>query len=130
VRKLSEFAKELLESKSGAICGVCGAWHQRKNEARAQSKCEKCHAAYMAEWRKTHPLEGDSLKKARTRSYTKMLVKRGTIKRAPCQKCGEVNSEVHHPDYSNPRLVEWLCRPCHLELHRLQDAASQQSEAA
>ncbi|MET4187657.1 hypothetical protein ABIB86_000394 [Bradyrhizobium sp. JR1.7] len=24
---------------------------------------------------------------------------------------------MHHPDYSQPRLVVWLCRSCHLDLH-------------
>lgn len=36
-----------------------------------------------------------------------------------CTKCesGE-NIEAHHPDYDKPKLVVWLCRPCHREIHR------------
>jgi hypothetical protein len=31
-----------------------------------------------------------------------------------CQKCPSLGPlEAHHPDYSRPLDVEWLCRPCH-----------------
>ena len=33
----------------------------------------------------------------------------GRIVRQPCQVCGDLNSEGHHPDYSEPLKVEWLC---------------------
>lgn len=54
--------------------------------------------------------------KANTRAYTHQLVKRGTLAKIPC-KCGSLRAEAHHHDYGNPFDVEWLCRPCHLELH-------------
>jgi hypothetical protein len=48
-----------------------------------------------------------------------MLVSRGHLMKHSCQQCGSLESQAHHPDYSNPRLVEWrLCRPCHLALHQ------------
>lgn len=37
-----------------------------------------------------------------------------------CNKCcahGKI--EGHHPDYSKPLKVIWLCTSCHKELHRL-----------
>lgn len=51
-----------------------------------------------------------------TRAYTNVLVRRGHLERGPCW-CGNSKAEAHHPDYSNPRLVEWLCRPHHLKVH-------------
>lgn len=44
-------------------------------------------------------------------------VKRGDLTRLPCEKCGEAVSFAHHPDYSKPLEVEWLCRPCHTAEH-------------
>lgn len=38
------------------------------------------------------------------------------IKRGFCH-CGKVG-EAHHPDYSKPLDVIWLCRKHHMELHR------------
>lgn len=31
-----------------------------------------------------------------------------------CEGCGQDKAlEKHHPDYSKPLLVVWLCKPCH-----------------
>lgn len=31
-----------------------------------------------------------------------------------CERCKQPKRlERHHPDYSQPLLVEWLCKPCH-----------------
>src|SRR6185436_6959301 len=38
--------------------------------------------------------------------------------RLPCVKCNSPESQMHHEDYSRPRDVTWLCRPCHDRLHR------------
>ncbi len=45
-------------------------------------------------------------------------VKAGRIVPLPCQVCGE-KAEGHHPDYSKPRDVVWLCRKHHLEVHAM-----------
>lgn len=37
--------------------------------------------------------------------------------RKPCQMCGNLNGEKHHPDYSKPLDIIWLCHPCHIKLH-------------
>ena len=43
--------------------------------------------------------------------------RRGVLIPEACERCGELKVEKHHPDYTKPLKVEWLCRPCHLELH-------------
>jgi hypothetical protein len=82
------------------------------------------HAAYMRGWRRTHSISDEERVKDRVRSIAGVALRRGQIQRAPCGACGEPKAEMHHPDYSQPRHVVWLCRPCHLLLHRLLSATS------
>jgi len=35
----------------------------------------------------------------------------------PCEICGAIKTEAHHPDYTKPLDVQWLCRKHHLEIH-------------
>ena len=41
------------------------------------------------------------------------------IKSVFCEECGlPAETEGHHPDYSKPLEIEWLCRKCHVEKHK------------
>lgn len=51
------------------------------------------------------------------RSYLHVYVKRGLVKKEPCRVCGSLKSQSHHPDYSKPLEVIWLCRFHHKFLH-------------
>ena len=43
-----------------------------------------------------------------------LIAKRsGRLKQADCERCGDKNTQAHHPDYSKPLEVIWLCRTCH-----------------
>lgn len=44
-------------------------------------------------------------------------VKKGILVKTPCVCCGEQRVEGHHPDYSRPLDVVWLCAACHRQLH-------------
>ncbi len=36
----------------------------------------------------------------------------------PCEICGKSKRlDAHHPDYSKPLLIVWLCHKCHMALH-------------
>jgi hypothetical protein len=45
-------------------------------------------------------------------------IKSGKIKKQPCWVCGET-AEAHHPDYSRPLDVVWLCTAHHRQTHAL-----------
>ena len=62
-------------------------------------------------WRKANP------KRYRAHLAVKNALSRGELTRKPCEFCGEVKSEGHHPDYERPCDVVWLCRKCHCQLH-------------
>lgn len=59
----------------------------------------------------------DERVKSNARRLATYYTKVGKIPREPCQKCGAQKSEKHHPDYSRPLEVEWLCRRCHRAAH-------------
>lgn len=93
-------------------CGWCG------SAAGASSRrCNPCHAAAMRVWRRSHPLTAEQRRKDTARSYANVYKRRGKLSPQPCRECGGA-AEMHHPDYSKPLEVEWLCRTCHLALHR------------
>lgn len=86
----------------------------RKHTAISRAK----KAAWMRQWRKTHPMNAEERRKDNVRSYAGVYKRRGKLIPQPC-RCGSTKVEMHHPDYSKPLMVEWLCRPCHREIHLL-----------
>ena len=93
----------------------------RENPRKGQRLCLACHAAYIRAWRKMNRLTGEALRKARCRSFAYTYWKRGKLERLACELCGNVNSQMHHSDYSKPLEVTWLCRHCHLSWHKTAD---------
>ena len=57
--------------------------------------------------------------KQRARDNIRQAVFLGRISRPKtCSKCkSEDTIEAHHPDYSRPYFVLWLCLGCHLKIH-------------
>lgn len=53
------------------------------------------------------------------RAQARYAVKTGKlVKPTVCSRCPETNRiEGHHPDYSKPLEVIWLCDPCHKHEH-------------
>lgn len=69
----------------------------------------KCEELAFGEYRR-------AVHRART-IYTAARQK-GEIKKEPCEKCGDPNSQGHHENYLEPLKVRWLCSKHHGEEHR------------
>lgn len=44
-------------------------------------------------------------------------IKSGHLTRLPCERCHASKTEGHHPDYTKPLDVIWLCKKCHVAEH-------------
>lgn len=62
-------------------------------------------------WRKQHP------QRYAAHLAVKNAVKAGTLKPQPCWVCG-AKALAHHPDYSRPLDVVWLCQEHHIAAHK------------
>jgi len=94
-------------------------WH-RKNKEKSKEYCKKWRAQYGKEYyrerrkldKKTRPLfvfAHDAVNNA---------LKRGDIERkSECERCGGIAQHKHHPDYSKPLEIIWLCALCHKKEH-------------
>jgi len=63
-------------------------------------------------WKEANP------KKIWAHSAFRSALRRGLITRQPCEVCGALQAEGHHPDYDRPMHVIWLCRAHHQAEHR------------
>lgn len=82
---------------------------------------------YYRKWRKEKGAESTRLSglkwktgnKDKTKAHAEVrnAIRRGDIKRLPCEICGEIKSQAHHHDYSKPLDVKFLCSLHHKEEH-------------
>jgi hypothetical protein len=74
-----------------------------------------------ARWIQAHP------ERRKAQHLANNALRSGRItKKTRCERCErKVKLEKHHPDYSQPLLLEWLCKPC----HAIADAERRLSEA-
>ncbi len=55
--------------------------------------------------------------KRRVQKAVYAAIRNGRLIKQPCVVCGDPNSEAHHPDYSKPLDVIWMCPRHHQRLH-------------
>ena len=109
-------------------CKKCRRRYDREHPRSERSKDPK-KKAQVAKWHQSeHGKMMSRLARARRFAINKEkyrakemiegLVNKGIIKRQPCSLCREENGQGHHPDYSKPLKVVWLCQKHHSEVHR------------
>jgi hypothetical protein len=60
----------------------------------------------------------EARQKRSARAWVARMVRRGALDRQPCRVCGASPAEAHHPDYSRPLTIVWLCAQHHRDEHR------------
>lgn len=51
--------------------------------------------------------------KAKAHWAIKRALKAGRLQKQPCEVCGALKTEGHHPDHTKPLVVQWLCKTHH-----------------
>lgn len=96
------------------ICSKCGKPTENANNA----YCRKCKNEYARSHRTKHSdLNDEQRKKANARSYLNVYIRRGKIKKKPCEHegCGKTEVIAFHTDYNKPLEVTWYCKQHHEE---------------
>lgn len=91
--------------------------HRQKNiddiRAYDRSRGRRQSTSYTMEYRAAN---GDKYK---AHCAVGNALRDGKIKKLPCIICGCEKSEAHHPDYSSPLDVVWLCSAHHKQAHAM-----------
>ncbi len=91
-----------------------------------QYYCKRCNQTYFqTEAGKKAHSQSDAKRlknfpeKAKAHHTINDAIRGGKLERPHlCESCGGIGKiEAHHPDYSRPLNVIWLCRKCHREVH-------------
>jgi hypothetical protein len=83
----------------------------RKNYAKTEAG-KKAHARALKKYRENYH------QRYATHIIFCNAVRDGKVEKLPCLICGN-EAEGHHPDYSKPLDVIWLCNKHHREAHNL-----------
>jgi hypothetical protein len=81
--------------------------YERSREMTPERRAAK--ARYQTQYRERNRI------KRNARARVERAIRIGKLRREPCVSCGATPAEGHHPDYSKPLDVVWLCFRCHRE---------------
>ncbi len=89
----------------------CGKPVEDVPHLRHKNQCRECYNKFFNTYRKNFSKEA-----VNARSLIARKIKQGIIKPEKCFLCGK-NAQAHHPDYSKPLQIAWLCPSHHQKLH-------------
>lgn len=101
--------------KADYLCPPCS--RASKAISRAAYTSSEKGKAKRWEWQQKHRATPEGYLKHRASDTVRKAVNRGTMKRGPCEVCGDLKTHGHHDDYNKPRQVRWLCRKHHMVEH-------------
>lgn len=106
-QKRRDYHNALYETNKEKVIERTKAYHQTQRGRESQitsfkNQCEKYPDKYRA------------------RQAVSVAIRKGALKKQPCERCGATRVHAHHEDYSNPLDVIWLCSQCHIDVHKIE----------
>jgi hypothetical protein len=122
-KSLAEFTKE--KSRPDGLCSICKDCIKVRRAGRVPSESTKEKARLRAQRRAAE------LNKVQAKHKVQAAVRSGRLTPWPmCSvpECNVSKTEAHHPDYTRPLDVVWLCRSHHRLAHyAIRDIAARAS---
>lgn len=103
------------------LCRTCMNLRSKTDYYKNRDKFELLRKKYIASGKALEAIKRWEQKNPNKRKVHEKLngaIRSGKIIKFPCEKCGNQKVDGHHPDYSKPLEVMWLCRKHHKEEHR------------
>ncbi len=108
------------------LLGKCAACTRKDTTARYASKSDTI-AVYAKEYRLRPAAKARDIERHRAyrilfpgkyaaRFAVSNAIRDGRLAKAPCERCGSLKVEAHHPDYRKKLDVQWLCMRHHREV--------------
>jgi len=90
-----------------------GIEYARENSRRHKQRHQAKYTEKQREWRVDSPL------KYKAHNRAGKAIRLGKLQRPKeCERCGAMGRiEGHHPDYTKPLEIQWLCSRCHMKEH-------------
>jgi len=97
-------------------------WY-RDYRAKNRKHLRKYNAEYNSLWRKKNGYHSEkkwkknNKDKCRAQEKARYALEKGILRKGVCEMCGDKKAVMHHPDYTKPLFIQWLCRIHHSEIH-------------
>lgn len=123
---------DILQAVFSSVCPACGSPRHSISSGtvgdrpRVRMVCLHCASLRRQRWKETHKQAGsrsakwnaENPEKRQAHKAVEVAIRARALLRACCERCGSLNSQAHHDDYSKPLEVMWLCPKHHGERHR------------
>ena len=103
--------------KRDYYCAYDRARANRPDRVQGREEYRKTEAYQIAHSKANKKWRAESPHKRRANEALRRAVLAGHVLPMPCIVCGK-DAEAHHPDYSQPLYVVWLCDKHHKEVHK------------
>lgn len=129
---ISEFNRN--SSRKGgrdAYCHSCRHSWVEQNQAKMRTyRRDHYHRRAANGWKppvRKYRAPRDPLKKAAKNAVDAAINRGDLVRPERCSQCGSTDRiQAHHPDYTKPLEIVWLCTPCHGKTWRKDQALEKQ----